>query len=59
MIRGLWTSASGMEAQQLNIDIIANNLANVNTIGFKKSQADFQDLLYQTSYPRGYLCPGQ
>lgn len=48
MIRGLWTSASGMEAQQLNIDIIANNLANVNTVGFKKSQADFQDLLYQT-----------
>jgi flagellar basal-body rod protein FlgG len=37
-----------MEAQQLNIDIIANNLANVNTIGFKKSQGDFQDLLYQT-----------
>jgi flagellar basal-body rod protein FlgG len=37
-----------MEAQQLNIDIIANNLANVNTVGFKKSQGDFQDLLYQT-----------
>jgi flagellar basal-body rod protein FlgG len=48
MIRALWTAASGMEAQQLNIDIIANNLANVNTIGFKKSQGDFQDLLYQT-----------
>src|SRR5919109_355749 len=48
MIRALWTSASGMQAQQLNIDVIANNLANVNTTGFKKSRADFQDLLYQT-----------
>ncbi len=48
MIRALWTAASGMEAQQLNIDVIANNLANVNTTGFKRSRADFQDLLYQT-----------
>jgi flagellar basal-body rod protein FlgG len=37
-----------MEAQKLNIDVISNNLANVNTVGFKKSRADFQDLLYQT-----------
>src|SRR5262249_8464853 len=44
----LWTAASGMVAQQLNIDTIANNLANVNTTGFKKSRARFQDLLYQT-----------
>ena len=49
MIRALWTAATGMEAQQLNIDVIANNLANVNTTGFKKSRADFQDLLYQTT----------
>lgn len=48
MIRSLWTAASGMEAQQLNIDVISNNLANVNTVGFKKSRADFQDVLYQT-----------
>ena len=48
MIRALYTTATGMEAQQLNIDVIANNLANVNTAGFKKSRADFQDLLYQT-----------
>lgn len=48
MIRALWTAASGMEAQQLNVDVIANNLANVNTPGFKRSRADFQDLLYQT-----------
>ncbi len=48
MMRALWTAASGMEAQQLNIDVISNNLANVNTTGFKKSRADFQDLMYQT-----------
>lgn len=47
MIRALWTASTGMEAQQLNIDIIANNLANVNTTGFKKGKADYQDLLYQ------------
>jgi flagellar basal-body rod protein FlgG len=48
MIRSLYTGASGMIAQQMNVDVIANNLANVNTIGFKKSRADFEDLLYQT-----------
>lgn len=48
MLRGLWTAASGMAAQQLNLDVVANNLANVNTAGFKKSRADFQDLMYQT-----------
>ncbi len=47
MIRSLWTGTTGMNAQQLNIDVIANNLANVSTTGFKKSKADFQDLLYQ------------
>ena len=47
MIRALHTAATGMHAQQQRIDIIANNLANVNTTGFKKSRADFQDLLYQ------------
>ena len=48
MIRSLWTATTGMQAQQLSIDVIANNLANVNTNGFKKSRPDFQDLLYQT-----------
>ena len=48
MIRSLWTGTTGMHAQQLNIDVIANNLANVSTTGFKKSNTDFQDLLYQT-----------
>ena len=47
MIRALWTAASGMQAQQKNLDVVANNLANVNTAGFKKSRADFQDLMYQ------------
>ncbi len=48
MIRSLWTAASGMKSQSLNIDVISNNLANVNTTGFKSSRADFQDLLYET-----------
>ncbi|RKY37749.1 MAG: flagellar basal-body rod protein FlgG [Candidatus Omnitrophota bacterium] len=48
MIRGLWSAASGMQAQQMNIDVVANNLANVNTTGFKKSRVNFQDLLYST-----------
>jgi len=48
MIRALFTAATGMTAQQLNIDTTANNLANVNTMGFKRTRVDFQDLLYQT-----------
>lgn len=47
MIRSLFTAATGMIAQQLNLDVIANNLANVNTPGYKKGKADFQDLMYQ------------
>ncbi len=47
MIRSLFTSATGMVAQQAEQDVIANNLANVNTVGFKKSRANFQDLMYQ------------
>lgn len=53
MIRALYSSSSGMQAQQLNLDTIANNLANVNTTGFKRTRVDFQDLLYQT-----YRAPG-
>jgi len=48
MMRALWTAGSGMVAQQANVDVIANNLANVNTTGFKKMRTDFQDLIYQT-----------
>jgi flagellar basal-body rod protein FlgG len=47
MLRALYTAASGMEAQQLNIDTIAHNIANINTSGFKQRRAQFQDLLYQ------------
>jgi flagellar basal-body rod protein FlgG len=47
MIRALYSAASGMNAQQLNIDNIANNLANANTTGYKSRRAQFQDLLYQ------------
>lgn len=47
MQRSLWSAASGMTAQQTNIDVISNNLANVNTTGFKKSRASFEDLMYQ------------
>lgn len=47
-MRSLWTAASGMTTQQFNIDTISNNLSNVNTTGFKKQRAEFEDLLYQT-----------
>jgi len=53
MLRSLWTAATGMVAQQHNIDVISNNLSNVNTTAFKKSRAEFQDLLYQTIRPAG------
>lgn len=58
MIRALYTAATGMEAQQLNIDVIANNLANVSTTGFKRSRADFQDLLYNTLREPGSAATG-
>ncbi len=53
MILALRTSATGMKAQEIRVDVIANNLANVNTSGFKKTQVQFQDLLYQTLRPAG------
>ncbi len=49
MITALYSAATGMEAQETNINVIANNLANVNTTGFKRSRANFQDLLYQNA----------
>jgi flagellar basal-body rod protein FlgG len=48
MIRSLWISKTGLEAQQMQMDVIANNLANVSTNGFKRQRAVFEDLLYQT-----------
>ncbi len=46
--RALRTAASGMYAQQLNIQVISNNIANMNTTSFKKSRAEFKDLIYQS-----------
>src|SRR5258706_9720528 len=48
MLRALYSAASGMTAQQMNIDTIAHNLANANTAGFKMRRTQFQDLLYQS-----------
>ncbi len=48
MMRALWTGASGMKAQQTNVDTIANNISNVNTVGYKSQSTQFKSLLYQT-----------
>src|SRR6202046_3676071 len=53
MIRALYSAASGMSAQELNIDNIANNLANANTVGYKSRRAQFQDLMYQSMVQPG------
>lgn len=53
MIKSLSTAATGMQAQQTNMDTIANNLANVSTTGFKRSRAEFEDLMYQTDKEPG------
>lgn len=58
--RALRTASSGMYAQQINIEVISNNIANINTTGFKKNKADFQDLMYQevTINPVSTAAPG-
>src|SRR5436190_10261320 len=53
MLRALYSSAAGMQSQQMNLDVISNNLANVNTTGYKKSKIEFQELLYQTARAAG------
>lgn len=58
MMRALWTAASGMTAQQLNVDVVSNNLANVNTTAYKKERVEFKDLLYETM-DRAYNIDGQ
>ncbi|MEM9400396.1 MAG: flagellar hook-basal body complex protein, partial [Verrucomicrobiota bacterium] len=59
MIRALWSSANGMTSQQTNVDVIAHNLANVNTSGFKSKSLQFEDLMYQTERaPGGQLADG-
>lgn len=55
MLRALYTAATGSQTQQFNIDVIANNVANVNTTGYKKSRAEFQDLLSQTYQAAGTI----
>ena len=52
-MRALRTAATGMAAQQLNVEVISNNIANMNTVGFKKQRAEFQDLLYETMVQAG------
>ncbi|QOY87583.1 flagellar basal-body rod protein FlgG [Paludibaculum fermentans] len=59
MIRALFSAASGMEAQQTNVDNIAHNLANANTVGYKMRRAQFQDLLYQTLVQPGAAAGSQ
>ena len=64
MLRAFSTAATGMSAQQMMVDVTANNLANINTTGFKRSQIDFQDLLYSkmresgTEVSSGVKTPG-
>jgi flagellar basal-body rod protein FlgG len=59
MIRSLWISKTGLDAQQTQMDVTANNLANVSTHGFKRSRAVFEDLLYQTLRQPGAQSSGQ
>jgi flagellar basal-body rod protein FlgG len=59
MIRSLWISKTGLDAQQTQMDVISNNLANVSTHGFKRSRAVFEDLLYQTLRQPGAQSSGQ
>jgi flagellar basal-body rod protein FlgG len=59
MIRALYSAASGMNAQELNVDTIANNLANANTVGFKQRRTQFQDLLYQSMLQPGAAAGSQ
>ena len=58
MIRSLWSSATGMNAQEIQTGVIANNLANTSTTGFKKSRANFEDLMYLTLQIAGQTTPG-
>ena len=59
MMRSLWSAASGMISQQTAVDTIANNLANVNTTGYKNEKAEFKSLLYQTLQTRTTTANGE
>ena len=58
-MRALAIAATGMNAQQTNVEVIANNIANINTTGFKRSRAEFTDLLYQAERVAGRAQPGR
>ena len=53
MMKSLWIAKTGLSAQQAQLDVISNNLANVGTSGFKRSRAVFEDLMYQTTRAAG------
>ena len=57
-MRALSIAATGMSAQQTNIEVIANNIANINTTGFKRAKAEFTDLLYETERTQGVSARG-
>lgn len=59
MMRALYTAASGMRAQQTNVDNISNNIANVNTTAFKSQKTEFKSLLYQTIQTRTTSANGE
>ena len=60
-MRALHTAATGMMAQELNVQVISNNIANMRTTGYKRQRAEFQDLLYEQVTPRRHadVCAGQ
>ena len=59
MVRSLWSAATGMNAQQTNVDTIANNLSNVNTVGYKEEVTSFKSLLYQNLQTRTTSANGE
>ena len=59
MMRALWSAASGMIAQQTNVDTISNNLSNVNTTGYRTEKTEFKSLLYQTLQTRTTTANGE
>ena len=59
MMRALYTAATGMIAQQSNVDNISNNLSNVNTVGYKEQRTEFKSLLYQTIQTRTTSANGE
>ena len=59
MMRSLWTAASGMIGEQSNLDVIANNLSNINTTGYKTQKANFKSLIYQNLQAKSTTTTGE